>query len=136
MLKKCFLSQKKNWLSILFLNKLHKNQSNEYITPIQFYNKILKFVFLPLIFVRLFVNPEITKLNFHCEIWIKLFLFCWTFILEWCVCGPIRHGSCSSNLVSKEVTHQTGLAFAIVNFYIFTLSLFKSRKFGKLSGDR
>ena len=74
---------------------------------------------LPLILVNVLVNPEMTKLNFHCEIWIKLFLFCCTFILEWCVCGPIRQGNCSSNLVSNDVTHQTGLAFAILRWWWF-----------------
>ena len=50
--------------------------------------------------------------------WIKLSLFCWTFILEWCVWGPIRQGNCSSNLVKRAVTHCSGFAVAIVVVFV------------------
>lgn len=56
-----------------------------------------------LTFDNVLVSPDITKENFHFEIWIKLSLFCWTLILEWWVWGPIRQGSCSSNLVKRAV---------------------------------
>ena len=65
------------------------------------------------------VNPEITRLNFHCEMWIRLSLFCWTLIREWCVWGPMRQGNCSSKRVKRPDTHHTGLAVAIFSLHCF-----------------
>ena len=77
------------------------------------HEKLKSFQNLPLIFCKVLVNPEMTSENLNWEICIRLSLFCWTLIREWYVWGPMRHGNCSSNLVSKDETHQTGLATAI-----------------------